>query len=385
MKKLLTLALVVALAFSLIGCTPTETPTPTTAPTDTTVAETTETTTAAETTETTTAAQATETQTIILTDNVGREVELPFPVTKAVVALRYNNELVRACGAIDSVIAADMNTAQDREYWQNFDPEQAIGKSQKDLNYEKIIELNPEVLILPANGTYAEAEEKLSPFGIKVFVISGYDTFDFDNQVDNIGKMFDKEEKAEEFKNYYHDTLNYIAEQLEGVEKKTVYWESTKEYKTSFPGNYYYNMIVASGGENIFSDQPEGQSDSTVTPEEIVLRNPDFIFKHITPDDALKGTGVYVAPSLEQREATIEEIKNRPGFAEINAVKNDNVYLMSQFGHGGASKLIGAVYMAKWMYPDELPDLDPDAVFKEWLEKYQGFKFIDGHFYPLND
>ncbi len=382
MKRLSVVVLALLLAFNLLACTPqTEAPAETTATTEA------PTTVAATTTEApTTAAPTTEAkaETITLTDNVGREVELPFPVKKAVVALRYNNELIRACGAIDSVIAADMNTAQDREYWQNFDPENVIGKSQKALNYEKIIELEPEVLILPANGTYEEAVEKLSPFGIKVFVISGYDTFDFDNQIDNIGKMFDKVEKAEKFKKYYHDTLNYIKDSLEGVEKKTVYWESTKDYKTSFPGNYYYNMIVASGGENIFADQPEGVSDSTVTPEEIVLRNPDFIFKHITPNDALKGTGVYVSPSLEQRDATIEAIKSRPGFDEINAVKNNNVYLMSQFGHGGASKLIGAVYMAKWMYPEQLPELDPDAIFKEWLEDYQGFKFIDGHFYPLN-
>lgn len=322
---------------------------------------------------------------ITLTDNVGRVVELPFPVERAVVALRYNNELIRACGAIDQVIAADMNTAQDRDYWENFDPENTIGKSQKTLNYEKIIELDPQVLILPGNGTYEEAEEKLAPFGIKVFIISGYDTSDFENQINNIGAMFDKKDEAHAFKKYYDDTLGYISKQLEGVEKKSVYWESTKDYKTSFPGNYYYNMIVASGGENIFSDAPEGQSDSTITPEEIVLRNPDFIFKHITPNDALKGTGVYVAPSLEQRKQTIVDVKTRPGWDEITAVQNDDVYVMSQFGHGGASKMIGAVYMAKWMYPEELKELDPDAIFNVWLEEYQGFKFIDGHFYPLKN
>lgn len=320
---------------------------------------------------------------ITLTDNVGRLVELPFPVEKAVVALRYNNELIRACGAIDKVIAADMNTAQDREYWSNFDPENTIGKGQRELNYEKIIELNPQVLILPSNGAYEEAETKLTPFGIKVFVISGYDTNDFINQVDNIGAMFDKKEEAEKFKSFYTDTLKYISDNLEGVERKSVYWESTKDFNTSFPGNYYYNMILSSGGENIFTDAPEGQNDAVVTPEEIILRNPDFIVKNITPNDVLKGTGVYVAPSLEQRNSTIEEIKSRPGWDEISAVKNNDVYLMSQFGHGGASKLVGAVYMAKWMYPEELKELDPDEIFRIWLEDYQGFRFVEGHFYPV--
>ena len=111
--------------------------------------------------------------TIVLTDNAGREVELPYPVERCAVALRYTNELIRACGAIDRVVAVDLNTAQDRDYWGMFDPEQVIGKSQRELDYEQIVSLAPQVVILPSNGAWQEAEEKLAPFGIKVFVISG--------------------------------------------------------------------------------------------------------------------------------------------------------------------------------------------------------------------
>ena len=110
--------------------------------------------------------------------------------------------------------------------------------------------------------------------------------------------------------------------------------------------------------------------------------NPEYIVKNITPDTARTGTGVYAPPSLEQREEEIRKIKSRPGWDEIDAVKNDNVYVMSQFGHGGASKIIGALYVAKWMYPERLPDLDPDEYFRAWLEDFQGFNDLDGHFYP---
>ena len=85
--------------------------------------------------------QENEVQEITLIDNVGREVILPYPVETAVVANRYNSELIRASGAIDKVIAVDTNTAQDREYWAQFDPNNVIGKGQSELNYEKIIEL----------------------------------------------------------------------------------------------------------------------------------------------------------------------------------------------------------------------------------------------------
>jgi iron complex transport system substrate-binding protein len=53
-------------------------------------------------------------ETIVLTDNIGREVELPYPVTRAVAANRYNSELIRASGAIEYMIWADLNTIQDR-------------------------------------------------------------------------------------------------------------------------------------------------------------------------------------------------------------------------------------------------------------------------------
>ena len=115
-------------------------------------------------------------KTITLTDNVGREVELPYPVETCAVALRYTNELIRACGAIDKVIAVDLNTAQDRNYWGMFDPNEVIGKSQRELDYEKIISLNPQVLILPANGNYEEAIEDFNK-AIELFLSSIFCVF----------------------------------------------------------------------------------------------------------------------------------------------------------------------------------------------------------------
>ena len=120
-----------------------------------------------------------ETQTI--TDSLGRSVEIPNPVTSCVVANAYNTEIINAIGAFDRVIGVDYNIYQDKESWKNaFTEDMVIGKDQKDLNYEKIIELNPQVLILTGNGTYEEAESQLEPFGIKVIVCDAYYTDQFE-------------------------------------------------------------------------------------------------------------------------------------------------------------------------------------------------------------
>ena len=58
-----------------------------------------------------------EAKSITVVDDTGREVTIPQPLEKVVVANRYNSELIRGIGAIDKVVAVDKNTAQDRVYW----------------------------------------------------------------------------------------------------------------------------------------------------------------------------------------------------------------------------------------------------------------------------
>ncbi|WYE35876.1 hypothetical protein LC565_08630 [Fusobacterium animalis] len=61
-------------------------------------------------------------------DDVGREIVLEKPLTKVVVASRYNNELIRAIGSIKNVISVDDNTAQDRVYWKDLTLKIALEK-----------------------------------------------------------------------------------------------------------------------------------------------------------------------------------------------------------------------------------------------------------------
>lgn len=322
--------------------------------------------------------------TITLTDNAGREVELPYPVETAVVANRYNSELIRACGAIDNVIAVDMNTAQDRVYWGIFDTEDVIGTSQTSLDYEKIVELNPQVLILPANGSVEEAEATLAPFGIEVFVISGYDTDDFVNQCENIGIMFDVEERADEFCTYFTDLLDYIDVQLADVEPLTYYGESNNALSAILPSNTFATMFELAHVENIFGDDVS-LTDGEISSEEVIARNPDVIFKVITAETALSGTGVYFPPDEEQFIREYEDMLARDAWGEITAIADEEIYFMTQFSHGGAGKLVGTMFIAESVYGEYLPELDAEQVFYDWLVEWQGFDFVDGHFYTPED
>ena len=189
-----------------------------------------------------------------------------------------------------------------------------------------------------------------------------------------IGKLFGKEEAAAELSDFFTEKLDYIKRQTADVPKKNLYFEYRTEGKTTVPGDYFFDMVEYSGAHNIFDDAKNVQ----VNPEAVIERNPAYIVKV----SELKVNSSYIPPTPEDEARIMNELKSREGWDTIDAVKNDRILLLSHYVHGGASKLVGTMYIAKFLYPEQLPDLHPEDVFKVWLEKYQHLPYVAGHTYP---
>ena len=313
-------------------------------------------------------------QEITVTDNAGRSVTLPHPVTRVAVANRYNMEVIQSLGVLDRVCGVDYGIYQDRNAYGGFTEDQVIGTNQGALNYERIIELHPEVLVIPNNGAWEDAESKLSPFGIKVVVMNPYYTDHFEELYRLAGAIFGKETEAEEFISYFKEKQDYIQQHLAGIPKKTVYYEYKKSGWTTIPGDYFYKMVEYAGGDNIFSDAVNTHIDI----EAVVERNPDAIIK-VGEDGA---PPQWQAPGAAELMARKQHLIDRPGWDHIRAVQDDNILIMSQYVQGGAAKIIGTMYIAKFLYPEQLPDLHPEDVFRYWVEQYQHKEYQPGHTLP---
>ncbi len=313
---------------------------------------------------------------LVVTDSVGRKISLAGPVNRAVIVNAYNAELINAIGAMDKVVGVDYYIYQDQEGFKHrFTKDMLIGQSKgSDLNYEKIIELKPEAVILTSNYNWQDAEKKLKPFGIEVINVDAYYTDKFAENVKLLGQIFGKEENAKEFADYFLSKLAYIDKQLQNVPKRRVYYEYRTAGRTTVPGDYFYEMVKLAHADNVFSDAKS----STVDIEAVVEKNPQYIVK-------VSDTNVYssyVPPVEAEHKQIFQELIARPGWDQIDAVKNQHILLLSHYVHGGASKLVGTMYIAKFLYPEYLPDLHPENVFKDWLTKYQHLDYISGHTYP---
>ena len=319
---------------------------------------------------------------ITVIDGQGREVVLPNGyATRAAVANRYNLELIRACGLIDCVVGVDDSIIENHVYWPEFTEADSYG-SGSELNFEAIAALEPDVFIT----IYADdaTVDTLAKFDIPVVVVVGYNV-DMNASIDIIDQVFGQPEKSQAIRDFFNELSGEIAARTENIpegERKVAVWESIKEYAVANGKNDWGKMIERAGGINGFGDTYLGDA-SNVDAEAYIAVNPDFIFKMVA------GTGLdlsgYTAPSAEDYTAATESYLARAGIGEVKAIQDGNLYFVTSFQCGGMGKLMGTAYLAKFMYPEQFADFDPDAAFTRWLEEFQNIAFSPDQNYRVGD
>jgi len=316
---------------------------------------------------------------ITIVDTAGREVEVPQPLERIAVWDTAVSQVIRALGAEDKIVGILdlMADPMYSDFWPELQDRPTIS-SWYEPDYEKVIDVEPQVLFTLV-GRPPDAEGQLEPAGIKVIMLSLSTLGTLTRNIETVGLMLGKEEEAEELANFLQSKLDLIEErvkEIEPEERKRVYFESGhKDYYTNGPGSVNDEFVGKAGGINIFADL--GVSGSEVEPEEILVREPDVIIK-----DPMGVTyGGYTATDTSDMEAERDEMMSRPGWSELKAVKNGQVYIEGGDLYGPMI-VVNLCYLAKILYPDRFEDLDVDAFHRAYLEKYQGLEFKGIYIYP---
>lgn len=305
---------------------------------------------------------------ITVTDDQGREVTLDGPAETAIVLNSYGNELVRAIGAGDRVIGVD-NTSLERLPYLPVGEDAIIAQGLDEINYEAVVQLDPDVVILPRNAVWQDAVKQLETFDIPVVVATAWDYAVFNETAALLGKVFGQEDEAAELKAFHDEIADLVSSRVEGLETKRVYFEVDGPLVTPVPGSGFHAVIEAAGGENVFADGSGGdeQEELDVEPAEAVLRDPEFILHELPP----------AATPIEasEFESIRSSITDRPGFGEIDAVKNDRVIVMSGWATSALAKSLGTLYLASWLHPEAFADVDPEEYLTRWITEFQGTEF----------
>ncbi|MFZ3134166.1 ABC transporter substrate-binding protein [Methanothrix sp.] len=312
-------------------------------------------------------------------------VTIPMPVERIVVLNLACAESVRGIKARDMVVGVGSSLVEgsNRDFFPEMIDLPTVGKwSEPDI--EAIISLNPDIVIADLRTPDPEKlEDKLEGTGITV-VRMGFTYPDYSSsEIMALGYILDRKDDARELNSFAGKYLDLIEERVSSIAESErprvypIYYTSADLWKTGSNGSIVDMLCGLAGGENIAHDLTGGTGGMypTVDPEWVVGENPQIIFTWSSPG------GYSPANDTAMRELWTK-IVQAPELSRVDAAKDERVHLMTTEITSRPRWFVGLSYLAKWFYPEKFPDLDPEAIHKEYLERFQGLKYQGIFVYP---
>jgi iron complex transport system substrate-binding protein len=246
-----------------------------------------------------------------------------------------------------------------------------------ELDNEAILSMKPDLFL----GWYKEDREKLPGINMIHSKLWGLNST---NDIKKLGYILDKEKEAEEYIEWHDSCISRINEQVENIpedERPSVLVALIEPggifgVYSGFGGTTGMDNLMTMIPMKSIGQQLPMKTYAEVDTEWVIEQNPDIIIiaSNFAEGKTANGTGRsfagYDLDDPSQVAAERDEFLSRPELSEVKAVKEGKVYMMEYklFSYS-QSMIIGAVYLAKWIYPDL--DLNPETIHQEYLTRFQ--------------
>ncbi|MGM0557329.1 MAG: cobalamin-binding protein [Myxococcota bacterium] len=176
---------------------------------------------------------------------------------------------------------------------------------------DKIRALEPD-LIIGFSDIQADLARDLIKHNEQVLIYNQRTVQDILDVVVSVGRLVGREADARELADGYIKGLRAASERTKATETRPkVYFEEWPEDPTITGIRWVSQLVEIAGGRDIFRDKSFGKaaSERSVTHEEVIAAEPDIII------------GSWCGKPVDK-----DEIRKRPGFEDIPAVQNDEIY-----------------------------------------------------------
>ncbi|MDK2821537.1 MAG: cobalamin transport system substrate-binding protein [Clostridia bacterium] len=245
---------------------------------------------------------------LIIKDSLDRSVKIEKKPQRIISLAPSATEILFALGLGDKVFGVTKYC----DYPPEAKTKEVIGGF-SDPNMEKILSLNPDLVL--ATTMHEKAVKDLESVDIPVIVLDAKTIEGVMENITLVGKATGHEKEANEVVASMKEKVQKVVEKVKDIpeeDKPTVYYEVFSEpIMTAGPKTIIHDLITQAGGINIGAD---AETDYVEYSVEVLLR---------------KNPEVMIAPDLHgSNTATLENVKKRPGWADISAVKNGKVYIL---------------------------------------------------------
>jgi iron complex transport system substrate-binding protein len=272
---------------------------------------------------------------LTFTDGLGREVTLDGPAQRVVSIAPSNTEILFALGAGDQVVGRDDFS----DYPEDTKNVTNIGSAFDELNTEMIVSLEPD-LVLAAEINTPEQVNQLEDLGITVYYLNNPHTLEqLYGNLEIVAELTGHEPDVTPLIDSLKQRVAAVDEKIAPISSRpSVFYEldSTDPSKpfTAGKDTFITLLIERAGGSNIAADL---ESYPQMSLEQIVAADPDIIIL----GDSMWGV-------------TAEAVAARPGWENLNAVKNEKVVPFDDnlVSRPGPRLVDGLEQLAKLLHPE---------------------------------
>ncbi|MBT9134347.1 MAG: Vitamin B12-binding protein [Firmicutes bacterium] len=243
---------------------------------------------------------------IVVTDDLGREIRLERAARRIVSLAPSNTEMLFALGIEDKVVGV----TDICDY-----PAQAATKEKVGSfgtpSVEKIVSLKPDLVL--AASLHKTVGEQLTALGIPVIVLNAESIQGVLDNADLLGRVTGATRGTAQLKRQISADLNAVDERVKALtneQRPLVYYEVwSNPIMTAGPNTFLHELITRAGGINLGATATTNWP--TLSLEELLSRQPQVMFYgHATE--------------------TVEQIKQRPDWGSIPALRDGRVYLVDE-------------------------------------------------------
>lgn len=305
---------------------------------------------------------------IQLVDYAGREISLTTPAERVIVMADNAFQIIKELDAIDKVVGLDSKT---KGYWDLYlisktNPELEtlpdLGKT-KSPNYEQILSLNPDLILLKGNKDIADDLQLKT--GVPVVSIVSKHGYDFEiYRV--IGKLLGKEETAETVINelkVQKEKLETLLKSVPESEKKSAYIVVQNSKNSFFRTLKNADSLTLANISNVATSakKVDEWGFAEISKEEFLNWEPDFIF---------------LDEPVSKSSISKQNLLDDSTYQFLTAVKNNQIFVTHSFScpKDYVFVIAEAYYYANIAYPHIISEKEYKTAINSIFEKTYGLK-----------
>ncbi|HEX2203014.1 MAG TPA: cobalamin-binding protein [Longimicrobium sp.] len=268
---------------------------------------------------------------IVVTDDAGREVRLTKPAERVVSLLPHVTDFIVAMGAAGRLAA---RTEYDTAAAVAGLPSVGGGLSP---SLETLVALRPDLVIVWPGESSRDLTARLTALGISVYGARQNRLEGTGPVLERLGRLLGTEAAADSIARAIDGELRAVRASVAGRPHPSVLFVISRDPLMAAGGTtFIHDVVTAAGGRNAFGElqAPAPQ----VSLEEVVRRDPDVI----------------LFPDGEHATSALEWLRSRPGWSELEAVREGRVLEVDGELFGRPGPRIGTAVrtLARWLHPE---------------------------------